>query len=293
MSPRAGGTARQGKTRALRFGTVGSPKSTPRRPGGSPGGIARLRELGLDALELAWVQSVRVTDATCAVIRQAALDNDVAISVHAPYYINLNAQTAELLEAARARLLAAARYGAKAGATDIIFHPASYHGQPPGEVYERVRAQLVELTQMLRAEGVDVTLRPELTGKGAMFGTLEEIVQLSRDVPGVRPCIDFAHLHARTGGAYNTYAEFSAALKTVRQGLGAAGLHDLHIHLSGIRYTAKGEREHLTLDESDLDLAALCQALHDAGARGRVLCESPAMEDDALVIQTAYRRAMR
>jgi deoxyribonuclease-4 len=55
--------------------------------------------------------------------------------------------------------------------------------------------------------------------------------------------------------------------------------------------TPKGEREHLTLGESDLALAELFHALHDAGARGRVLCESPAMEDDALVIRAAYRAA--
>jgi deoxyribonuclease-4 len=288
--------ARQATTRRrkpparIRFGTVGSPLSTPKKPGGSPGGIRRLRELGLGALELAWVQSVRVTDDTCALIAAAGREQDVALSIHAPYYINLNAQTAELLEASRGRLLAATRAGAKAGATDIIFHPASYHGQPPEQVYERVKGQLVELTQLLRAEGVQVKLRPELTGKGAMFGTLEEIVELSAEVPGVRPCIDFAHLHARTNGAYNTYDEFVAALRLVRKRLGPAGLRDLHVHLSGITYTPKGERSHLKLAEADLDLKAFCQALVDEGARGRVLCESPAMEDDALVMQSTYQK---
>ena len=33
------------------FGTVGSPLSTPKKPGGTPGGILRLRELKLDTLE--------------------------------------------------------------------------------------------------------------------------------------------------------------------------------------------------------------------------------------------------
>lgn len=275
---------------ALRFGTVGSPLSTPNKPGGSPGAARRLRELGLDALELAWVQRVHIGAEACAAIRAAGRRERVALSVHAPYFINLNAQTADVLAASRERLLAAARAGALAGATDVIFHPGSYHGQPADQVYARVRERLVELSAQLRDEGVGITLRPEVTGKGALFGTLEEVVELSREVPGVRPCIDFAHLHARTNGGWNSYAEFRDGLDYVRRRLGRRGLHDLHIHLSGIAYSPKGERHHLALADSDLALEEFCQALVDAGARGRVLCESPAMEDDALRIQAAYRR---
>ncbi len=55
---------------AFHFGTVGAPISTPKKPGGSVGAILRLVELGLDALELGWVQSVRVSEETCALIRQ-------------------------------------------------------------------------------------------------------------------------------------------------------------------------------------------------------------------------------
>ena len=36
------------------FGTVGSPISTPRKPGGSAGAIAHSADLGLDTLELGW-----------------------------------------------------------------------------------------------------------------------------------------------------------------------------------------------------------------------------------------------
>src|SRR5512147_2458770 len=98
------------------FGTVGSPLSTPKKPGGTIGGIQRLHELKLGTLELAWVQSVRVSDETCAAIKATAADHHFALSVHAPYYINLNAQTKDLWHGGRDRLLAAARAGYKAGA---------------------------------------------------------------------------------------------------------------------------------------------------------------------------------
>jgi len=52
------------------FGTVGSPISTPPKPGGSVGAIQRISALGLTALELGWVQAVRVTEQTCAAIKK-------------------------------------------------------------------------------------------------------------------------------------------------------------------------------------------------------------------------------
>ena len=105
------------------------------------------------------------------------------------------------------------------------------------------------------------------------------------------PCIDFAHLHARAGdGTFNSYAEFMDALKRVAAGLGRHGLSSLHIHLSGIDYGPKGEKKHLPLKEADLKYKELFRALIDIGAGGRILCESPLMEEDALVMQKAYRR---
>ncbi|MGQ9888811.1 MAG: TIM barrel protein [Aggregatilineales bacterium] len=275
----------------IRFGTVGSPQTTP--GSGTPAAIAHSRELGLHHLEIAWVQSVRVSDETCAQIKAAAQAHNITLSVHAPYYINLNSQTADLMAKSDERLLAAARKGFLAGARDIVFHPGSYHNQPPERVYERAKEKLLELTGILREEGVDVTLRPETMGKNAMFGTLDEVIQLSRDVPGVAPCIDWAHLHARAGdGTFNSYAEFADALDRVRAGLGETGLRTLHCHLSGIAYTVKGEKEHIPLNESDILYRELLQALLDAGAAGTIAVEAPEPfhTADALVIQATYRR---
>lgn len=273
------------------FGTVGSPLSTPKKPGGTVGGIQRLRELRLDALELAWVQSVRVSDETCATIKAAAAEHSLALSVHAPYYINLNAQTNEMWQGSRDRLLAAARAGYRAGATDIIFHPGSYMKEEPAAANKTAVQRLADVAAQLKSEGVHVILRPETMGKSAMLGTLEETIAWSREIDGVLPCIDFAHLHARTGdGSFNSYAEFMVALGLVKDGLGKRGLRSLHIHLSGIDYGPKGEKKHLPLKESDLKYKALFQALFDSGASGRILCESPLMEEDARVMQKTYRR---
>lgn len=273
----------------IRFGTVGSPKGTPRS--GTPAAVAYINQLGMDALEIAWVQSVRVSDETCAQIKEAADEHDVRLSIHAPYFINLNSQDAEKMRKSDERLLAAARKGFLAGATDIIFHPGSYHNQPPEQVYERARQKLIEIGGILEEEGVAVTLRPETMGKGAMFGSLEEVIALTKELDFVAPCIDVAHLHARTGdGSFNTYDEFAAMFKLVQKELGKRkGLYNLHFHISGIDYGPKGEKKHLALDEADLEWKAFVQALVDFDVRGTLVAESPNMEEDALKIQRAYK----
>jgi deoxyribonuclease-4 len=174
-----------------------------------------------------------------------------------------------------------------------VFHPGSYHTRAPEEVYPRCQTQLAKLAQILRDEGVDVILRPETMGKGAMFGTLEETLRLSADIPGVLPCIDWAHLHARTGdGSFNSYEEFAGALELVKKYLGDDGLKRMHAHMSGIAYSAKGEREHLPLNEADIRYRDLLQALVDYGVEGTVGVEAPLPfhTADALTLQATYRR---
>jgi deoxyribonuclease IV len=277
----------------LHFGTVGSPQTT--QISGTPAAIRHIHELRLEHLEIAWVQSVRVGDETCAQIKNAAAEHNVSLSVHAPYFINLNSQTSELMEKSDARLLAAIRRGCLAGARDIVFHPGSYHTQPPEQVYERAKEKLLEITGIIREEGLDVIVRPETMGKSAMFGDLDEVLQLSRDVPGVLPCIDWAHLHARRGdGSFNSYAEFADALTRVRNALGEEGLKKCHFHLSGIAYGAKGEKEHVPLNEADLHYRELLQAFVDFGVGGTVAVEAPEPFHvaDALTLQATYRRLL-
>lgn len=277
---------------AFRFGTVGTPASTPDELRGSEGTIVHLAAQGLDAFEIGWVRSVRVSEATCQRIREAGQEHDVALSVHAPYYINLNADEEEWPKS-RQRLMDAAHYGFLAGATDIVFHPGSYFERPPDSVLEVAIPRLQGCVDELRQAGDIVTLRPETMGKGAMLGSLQDTLAMAGEIDGVEPCLDFSHLHARPGdGSMNSQAEWEALLDDYSQALGAGALKRLHCHLSGIEYGPKGERNHLMLANSDLDLHALINALAKYDCAGRIVCESPAKQDeDAHVIRQAWEAA--
>jgi deoxyribonuclease-4 len=277
-------------TLSFRFGTVGSPINTPKKPGGSVGALIYGNSIGLKALELGWVRAVRVSEETCAAIQSTAAEQDVSVSVHAPYFINLNADGTEWPKS-RQRLMDAAHYGCLAGATDIVFHPGSYFERPPEQVLKVALPRLQGCVDELRANGDRVTLRPETMGKSAMLGSLEDTLAMSKAIDGVQPCLDFAHLHARPGdGSMNTYDEWSRALESYAKALGEDSLRQLHCHMSGIEYSEKGEREHLKLAEADIDVEALMRALHQFECGGRILCESPIMEEDAQNLKKAWMK---
>jgi len=277
-------------TLSFQFGTVGSPTGTPKKPGGSVGAIEFSKSIGLTTLELGWVQSVRVTEVTCALIKKTASDQNMTLSVHAPYFINLNALDDEWPKS-RKRLMDAAHYGNLAGATDIIFHPGSYFLNDPTEVLKIAIPRLKGCVDELRKAKNPVTLRPETMGKSAMLGSFEDTLEMSKAIKGVQPCLDFAHLHARPGdGTMNTVKEWTRILEAYQAALGKDALKKIHIHLSGIEYGPKGEKNHLPLGESDLKLNFLFGVLKEFGCGGRILCESPIMEEDALNMKKAWMK---
>jgi deoxyribonuclease-4 len=272
------------------FGVVGSPIGTPKKPGGSVGAIEFSKSIGLNAFELGWVQSVRVSEATCADIKRTGKEQSVDLSVHASYFFNLNA-TEEEWPKSRKRLMDAAHYGNLAGATDIIFHPGSYFKQPPEEVLKVAIPRLKDFMKELHKAKNPVILRPETMGKSAMLGSLEDTLTMSKAIKNVQPCLDFAHLHARPGdGTVNSVKEWAQIIEAYQFALGKEALKNLHIHLSGIEYGPKGEKKHLALGESDLKVNFLFEVLRDYGCGGRILCESPIMEDDALNMKKAWMK---
>ena len=271
---------------SLVFGTAGIPARAKGQ--GTDDGVREVARLGLGCMELEFVRGVHMNTALAARVKGVADELRVALSVHAPYWINLNAKEKPKLVRSIDYILDSARVGFAAGARDIVFHPAFYTGDDPVVVHERVKESLIRIRETLVAEGVDVVLRPETTGKPTQYGSLEELVRLSAELPDVLPCVDFAHLHARSGGAMNTEPEFHEALDLIERGLGPSALGKMHIHISGIEYTTKGEREHLRLADSDMNWKGVLLVIHDRGASGAVISESPVLEDDALLMKSFY-----
>ncbi|MFN8476101.1 MAG: TIM barrel protein [Anaerolineae bacterium] len=273
----------------LLFGTSGVPDSSPKPS--SEAGIIRTRELGLGCMEMAMVQKVTITEPTAAKVRATAERESIYLSIHAPYYINLNSKDPQKLADSQQRVLAAARAGDWTGARNIVLHIAFYHDNTPAETTAIIRDNLLPIMETLKAEGSQVVLRPETMGKLSQWGDLDETLDLCVQVPGLQPCIDFAHLHARHGRD-NTYDEFLAILDRVGDRLGERALRDLHIHISGIAYGPKGEQHHLTFADADFNYRDCLRALRDRNCAGLVVGESPARELDVIFLKNVWQEVL-
>jgi deoxyribonuclease-4 len=268
----------------LLFGTGGSPHSAK---SSSIAGIERIAELQLGCMEIEFVQGVRMSGESAILVGETAAKAGIKLSAHAPYFINFNAREPEKIRASQNRLLQTARIASLCHAESIVFHAAFYLGDPPEKAYTTLKKYLEEVISQLRRENNRLWIRPEIMGKLSQFGTIEEVLNLSTKLEGVAPCLDFAHWHARSG-KFNSYQEFASILEQVEQQLGRAALDNMHIHVSGIAYSKKGEIKHLNLKDSDFQYAELLKALKDYDAKGIVICESPNLEEDALLLQATY-----
>ncbi|KGP75046.1 hypothetical protein JT05_12865 [Desulfosporosinus sp. Tol-M] len=271
---------------SLLFGTAGVPLTATDRS--SEGGVRYIRALNLGALEIEFVNGVRMGEEKARKVGAVAIEENVALTCHAPYYINLNSREPEKIKASRDRIIHTARISQILGVRSVIFHPAFNHDDSPEVVLARVVRELNLVRETLDAEGNDVILRPETTGKGTQFGDLAETIRIAKEVSGVLPCIDFSHLHARTNGRYNSYDEFCEILNELAEGLRDRWVKNVHFHISGIEYGLKGEKRHLVLKESDLCYKELLKACLTFGVEGLVICESPNLEEDALLLQQTY-----
>ena len=269
----------------LLFGTGGAPHSS--RKISTVDGIKRIAELGLGCMEIEFVQGVKMGEAGAHLVAETAANVGIKLSAHAPYYINLNAHEPEKIKASQGRLLQTARIAAICGAESVVFHTAFYLGDSPEATHSNVKRYLEEVLNQLKQENNQIWLRPEVMGKHTEFGTLEEIINLCTELKGLAPAIDLAHWHARTG-KFNSYPEFDSVLEQIEHRLGRTALNNMHMHLSGIAYSKKGEIKHLNLKESNFQYIELLRALRTHDVRGLVICESPNLEEDALLLQTTY-----
>jgi deoxyribonuclease-4 len=269
----------------LLFGTAGVPLSTEDR--NTLNGIARVKELKLGAMELEFVHSINISKELAVNVKKQAEKHDVLLTCHAPYFINLNAVEPEKKHASMGRIIGSAERLNECGGWSVCFHPGFYLKDERQKVFDTIKEGIKEVRKKMDDKGYDVWLRPETTGKESQFGSYEELLKISQEVTGVMPVFDFSHIHARTN-KYNTENEFRKVMEAVEHYLGKEGLNNMHIHLSGINYSEKGERNHLILQESDMNYKDLLKVWKEFKIKGVVICESPNIEEDALLLKKNY-----
>jgi len=207
-----------------------------------PAGIGGVKEaisnleiyhkLGLKACEIAFTYSIYIREKEDAIkIGKAAKRFGIILSIHAPYWINLNSEDKEKVEKSRERILKCCEVGTWLGAYRVVFHPG-YYGEDRKKAYENIKREILTIQEEIKKRKYTPKLAPETMGRVNVFGNVDEISKLSEET-GCDFCIDFAHILAR----YKSY-NFEEVLKKF------AKYKKLHIHFSGIEHGEKGEKYH-------------------------------------------------
>ncbi len=293
-------------------------------------GISRVKELGLDLMEMEFVHGVRMSPESAVEVKKVREKEEIALTVHGPYYVNLATLDNRKLYGSIKYITDSIYIGGLAGAKSVTFHPAFYQGMSAKETYEKVRKAIGKIYDVFQDKKYsdhpinkrEIFLAPELTGKPSQFGDLEELIQLSKDFSDfeLRFCIDFAHKFARSNGNFNGYEDFVNIFETVERSLGKEFLKEMHMHVSAINYGEKGEKNHLTFlqdfedylsqgidlpelkshfkileqkgktSSGDFRWQELLTAIKDKNVGGYLVCESPILEMDALLLKKYYQQ---
>ena len=269
----------------LHFLTAGMPLKTDKKLGYEDA-FNVLTDMNLDGIEVEFVQGVRMSERSRQLVKNAS--DKFLFTAHGPFFINLNAREPEKIEASIKRILDTADVANEFGGYSITYHAAFYLGNDKEVVYKRVVEQTAKVIEVLERDNNKIWIRPETTGKATQWGDVDEIIRLSKEFEQVLPCVDFSHVHARSGGGYNTYDDFCNIFEKIGNELGDVALNNFHAHLAGIAYTDKGERNHIPLEESDMNYKDLLKAFKKFDIKGALVCESPNIEDDCKLIKEYY-----
>jgi len=246
-----------------------------------------LRAKGLDAFEyqmVRWGPVPQIRREMAERLGKNAVENDVWLTAHGSYFVNLTSGQREVLEASKKRLLACVAGADWMGAHIVVFHPGSYAGRPPREVFRTCEKAMMEVVESMRSLGITgVHLAPETMGKGSQFGSLDEVLMLCERVELTEPNVDWAHLHARDRGCFKTVDDMRKVMDEIERRLGTEALKNLHCHFSCIEFTDKGERRHHNLDSVEYgpEFRFLARLVAERSLKPVITCETPNLDLDA------------
>jgi len=264
----------------IRLGPAGIPTKTT---GGTDQGIIDVAEMGLNAFEVEFVRGVHMSSEGARKIGIIARDNDVSLSIHAPYFINLCQTDKAKLAKSKKWIIDSLDRGRLMEAKLIVFHPGAYGKLSNEEAFERAKEMCEELSRY----GSDCKIGLETVGKAGQFGDLDENIRLSNAVKNVVPVVDFAHIYARNGGHIN-YEEVLDKWMSFH-------MSHYHSHFSCINFTkAKddvggNEKNHIPLIFGKPQFKELAKEIIKRKMNITIISESPVLEQDSLVMKKDFQ----
>ena len=273
-----------------RFGTAGFPPNffLDKKNGGSNRDkiFSWLKSKNLDALELQCTYGIRMSEEQAIRYRKLAEENNIYLSMHAPYYVCLASQRDEVKERSKQEIIKAFKLAEILGVTRIIFHPGGGYGKSENARGNGIKS-IINALNSIKSEINTSKIRvyPEIGGKVNTLGSLDEIIEICKKVSYARPCIDIAHLHAREIGSLTSEDSIIKVLKKIEKELGREILEETHFHMYPVDYTDKGEKVHKMFTEDYHPRAEnFISAIKKMNLNPVVICEAHNTQDEGAML---------
>jgi len=279
---------------AILFGPAGNSASFYEQGGKHSYEVpAWLKNMGLDAYEYSCGRGANVGEATARAIGKAAQENGIAVSVHAPYYINLASNDEQKRINSIEYMMQSLKVAKWMGGKRVVFHPGATTGMTRQEAMQRAMPVMKQALERQKDEGYDdLILCPETMGKLNQLGNLDEVLELCSLDERMVPTIDFGHLNAAGQGFLNRgEAEYEAIIDRIENAIGKERAGRIHVHFSHIEYTKAGEKRHVTFEDDVWGpfFEPLAKVLVRRDMQPWIVCESKeVMAEDALSMKKMY-----
>ena len=252
-----------------------------------------LSGLGLNAYEYSCTKGVRLKAEKAEKLGEEAKKHEIALSVHAPYYINLATDDEKKRQNSITYIIDTLRLADVMGATRIVVHSGACAKLSRETALENAKTTLAMAVR--EADNLHlghVHICPETMGKINQLGTLEEVMELCLLDERLIPTIDFGHLYARSFGALTSVSDYELILDTIGNKLGTERMKGFHCHFSKIEYTSTGgEKRHLIFSDPGYgpDFEPLAGLLYHKNLEPVIICESAGtMAEAALYMKNLY-----
>jgi len=256
-----------------------------------------LAKMGLDAYEYQCSKGVKISEETARKLGDNARANNIYLSIHAPYYINLASEEESKRVNSVGYVLDTLKVARWMGAERVVVHTGSCSKVSRKRALETAISTLSETIREADEAGYgDIAICPEVLGKINQLGSLEEILEMCRLDERLIPTVDFGHLHARELGALNSVEDFEKVLITIENSIGYERLKRIHCHFSRVEFTAGGEKKHWRISDTQYgpEFEYLAEVLVKKDMSPVIICESRNyMAEDALKLKEIYENVKR
>lgn len=256
---------------------------------------AWLRTQGLNAFEYSLGRGISLKEGTAQQIGREMQKQGIALSIHAPYFINLAIDDSERIQKNRSYFLRTAEVAKWMGAERVVFHPGAVTKMTRQAALDKAKSFLPRILAQLDAHGFgQLVFCPETMGKINQFGTLEEVIALCQLDERLLPTVDFGHLHARSLGGLQCQDDFARVLDALEQGVGRERTRQMHIHFSRIEFTQQGEKKHHRFADTEYgpEFLPLAELIVQRQLQPHIICESRGTQaEDALEMKAMLQAA--